>query len=103
MACDKGFSSSYMLLKPEEVKLLDLIHILFAKNIENRKFVDAPEGTEENFTRRWLIFTSVVVQKLLQFVSKPLSSLGSGAEMFLNLLPSNGGFRKLVLNFLRGN
>ncbi|KAF3438963.1 hypothetical protein FNV43_RR17238 [Rhamnella rubrinervis] len=102
MTCDKKFSSSYMLLKPEEVKFFDLIHILLAKNIEKRKFIEAPEGTEENLTRRWLIFASVVVQKLLQSVSKPLSSVGSGAEMFLNLLPSNGGFGKLVLNFLRG-
>lgn len=103
MACDKGFSSSYMLLKPEEVKLFDLIHILFAKNIEKRKFIDAPEGTEEGFTRRWLIFASVAVQKLLQFVSKPLTIVGAGVEMFLNLLSSNGGFCRLVLNFLRGN
>ncbi|KAK7845884.1 hypothetical protein CFP56_008768 [Quercus suber] len=103
MACDKRFSSSYMLLKPEEVRFFDLIHILFSSDIEKRKFVDAPEGpTEESFGRRWLMFVSILTQKFLQFVAKPLSFVGSTAEMGLNLVSSNRNLFVLLLNALRG-
>lgn len=103
MGCDKGFSSSYMLLKPEEVRFFDLIHILFSSDIEKRKFVDAPEGTtEESFRRRWLMFVSILTQKFLQFVAKPLSFVGSAAEMGLNLVSSNRNLFVLLLNALRG-
>lgn len=102
MDCNKGFSSSYMILKPEEVKLLDLIHILFSADIEKRQFVDSADAKEESFGRRWLIFISIVVQKLLQFFSKPLSFVGSLIEMWLNLLSSNGGICRLLLNILGG-
>ncbi|XP_073266504.1 triacylglycerol lipase OBL1 isoform X2 [Populus alba] len=102
MDCDKGFSSSYMLLKPEELTFFDLINILFSTDIEKRKFVDSAEVKEEDFQRRWLIFISIVVQKLLQFFSKPISSFGSLVEMWLNLLSSNGGFGSLLLNTIEG-
>ncbi|KAL5752971.1 hypothetical protein ACOSQ2_023478 [Xanthoceras sorbifolium] len=102
MACDKGFSSNYMLLKPEEVKLFDLFHILFSSDIEKIKFVDSSEGTEESFRRRWLIFISIVAQKFLLFVAKPLSWIGSGIEFMLNLLSVNRNLGVLLLNLLRG-
>ncbi|CAK7337685.1 unnamed protein product [Dovyalis caffra] len=102
MACDKGFSSSYMLLKPEEVALFDLINVLFSTDIEKRKFVDSAELKEENFDRRWLIFISVIVQKLLQFFSKPMSIIGSLMEKWLNLLSINRGFGRLLLNTIHG-
>ena len=102
MECNKGFSASYMILKPEEVGFCDLMHILFSSDIEKRKFVDSSEATEESFGRRWLIFLSIVVQKSLQFVAKPLANIGSGFEMGLNLLSSNGNLFKLFLNSIRG-
>ncbi|KAF3963490.1 hypothetical protein CMV_012135 [Castanea mollissima] len=104
MGCDKGFSSSYMLLKPEEVRFFDLIRILFYSDIGKRKFVDAPEGTtEESFRGRWLMIVSILTQKFLQFVAKPLSFVGSTAEMGLNLVSSNRNLFVLLLNALRGN
>lgn len=102
MDCDKGFSSSYMLLKPEELTFFDLVNILFSTDIEKRKFVDSAEVKEEDFQRRWLIFISIIVQKLLQFFSKPISFFGSLTEMWLNLLSSNGGFGSLLLNTMEG-
>jgi hypothetical protein len=102
MDCDKGFSSSYMLLKPEELTFFDLIKILFSTDIEKRKFVDSAEVKEEDFQRRWLIFISIIVQKLLRFFSKPISFFGSLTEMWLNLLSSNGGFGSLLLNTIEG-
>ncbi|KAI5319322.1 hypothetical protein L3X38_039030 [Prunus dulcis] len=65
----------------EEVGFFDLIHILFSttKFKEGNKFLD-----------------------MSKFVSKPLSELGSGIEVALNLIPSNRNVFVLVLNFLRG-
>lgn len=92
-----------MLLEPNDVGFFDLIHILFSNNLEKRKFVDSSDDKEDEFQRRWLIFLSIVVQKLLQFVAKPMAVIGWGIEMFLNLLSSNGcSLRELLLNLLRG-
>ncbi|KAH0971440.1 hypothetical protein GBA52_023596 [Prunus armeniaca] len=104
MACNKSFSSNYFLLTPEEVGFFDLIHILFSttKFEEGIKFLDMSKVEEINFRRRWFIFLSILGQKFLQFVSKPLSELGSGIEVALNLIPSNRNVFVLMLNFLRG-
>ncbi|CAI0553535.1 unnamed protein product [Linum tenue] len=48
------------------------------------------------------MFVSIVVQKTLQFFSRPLSFVGSCIEMWLGLLSSNGGFGGLLLNVLTG-
>lgn len=109
MACDKGFSSGYFLLKPEEVGFFDLVHILFSSNVEEGRYADysKSEGTVTDdtisFRRRWLMFISILAQKFLQLVSKPLSVLGSGIEMCLNLLSSNRNIFVLVLNSFRGS
>lgn len=102
VGCDKGFSSSHFLLKPEEVRFFDLIHILFSSDIEKRDFVDSSEGKEENFRRRWLIFVSILAQKFLLFVATPLAAVGSFIEMLLNLLSSNRNLGVLLLNLVRG-
>ncbi|KDP31939.1 hypothetical protein JCGZ_12400 [Jatropha curcas] len=102
MDCDKGFSSRYMILKPEELRLFDLFNILFSSDIGKRKFLDSAEAKEESFERRWLIFISIVVQKMLKLFSTPLSFLGSMIEMWLNLLSCNGNFFRLLFNLLRG-
>ncbi|KAK6287872.1 hypothetical protein POUND7_014051 [Theobroma cacao] len=100
--CDKGFSCNYMILKPEEVKFVDLFRILFSSSLEDRKFVDSSAGTEESFRYRWLIFISIVAQKFLMFTSKPMSWMGSLIEMWLNLLSCNRNFFVLIFNLVRG-
>ncbi|TQD84827.1 hypothetical protein C1H46_029605 [Malus baccata] len=102
-ACDKCFSCNYMLLEPKDVGFFDLFHILFSNNLERRRFVDSSEETEDDFQRRWLIFLSIVVQKLLQFMAKPVAAIGWGIEMCLNLVSSNQNLVGLLLNLLRGN
>ncbi|CAL1408648.1 unnamed protein product [Linum trigynum] len=102
MECDKRFSSDYMLLNHEELSLSDLFRLLFSSDVEKRKMVDSKENKEESFERRWLMFVSIVVQKTLQFFSRPLALVGSCVEMWLGLLSSNGGFGGLLLNVLTG-
>ncbi|KAK3030111.1 hypothetical protein RJ639_038860 [Escallonia herrerae] len=101
--CNKGFSSDFMLLKPEEVSVVDLIRVLFSHDLKKRKFVDCPEGTsEESFKRRWVIFVSILVQKCLSTVGRPLAWFGSKVEQWLNLVSSNQNVGLLLWNFLRG-
>lgn len=102
-ACHWGFPGTYMLLKPEEVRLFDLVHILLSSNLHKTKFLDSAEVTfKDSFRHRWLIFISILAQKFLQFVARPLASTGSFVEMWLNLVSSNRNLFKLLLNFLTG-
>lgn len=100
--CNKSFCSDYMLLNPEESGVLDVWKILFSSNIGNRDFVDCPPGTREPLGRRWLIFVSVMVQKLLQATAKPMAASGAAIEHWLNLVSANGGFFSLILNSFQG-
>ena len=102
MACNKEFSSGYVLLDPDQLSLFELIRLLFPGHIGKRAFVDCHEGAESNFERRWIIFISIFAQKLLQLLAKPLSWFGSAFEMGLNLPSANGGFGMLLFNCLRG-
>ncbi|XP_009771493.1 triacylglycerol lipase OBL1-like isoform X1 [Nicotiana sylvestris] len=103
--CNKSFCSNYMLLKPEECSVLDLIRILFSSKILGQKnFVDCPdqEMTKVSFPQRWIIFISILTQKILQSTANPLAGFGNAIEHWLNLLNVNGGFFRLVFNALRG-
>ena len=102
-SCSKGFASNYMLLEPQKVGFFDLFAILFSKNLENRKFVDCPKGiVVDSFCRRLLIFLSVLVQRFLQFIAKPLAFLGYIIELWLNLVSANRNVFKLIYNFIKG-
>ncbi|XP_076884754.1 triacylglycerol lipase OBL1-like [Bidens hawaiensis] len=102
-ACDKSFCEDHFLLSPKDVGLWDLIKLLFSENIGDRKFIDCPDGTtEESLSRRFVIFASVVAQKVLHLVNKPLSWVGLAFEFMPNLLEANGGFFKLLLNTVSG-
>ncbi|KAI3500451.1 hypothetical protein L1887_36272 [Cichorium endivia] len=104
MVCDKSFSSSYMLLNHEEVGVVDLVHMLRSHAIEKRNFVDCPKGmTEENFNQRWLISMSVLAQKILKTIEKPLAATGSGIEYWLNLVSCNRNLGGLIWNWIRGD
>ncbi|CAM8956879.1 unnamed protein product [Rhodiola kirilowii] len=101
--CNKEFATDYMLLDQDKLGIKDLYHILFSSDIENRNSIDTSAAREDDISRRWIIFISILAQKLLQLASKPLSKFGSAIEYWLNLLSCNGGFFRLVLKILRGD
>ncbi|KAH0701262.1 hypothetical protein KY285_015525 [Solanum tuberosum] len=108
-SCNKSFCSNYMLLKPEECSVSDLARILFSsKNLGQKEFVDVDTPNEElNMTkeplsRRWVFFISILVQKVLIKIAKPLAGFGNTIEYWLNLQNVNGGFFRLIFNSLRG-
>ncbi|KAK4367750.1 hypothetical protein RND71_011542 [Anisodus tanguticus] len=102
--CNKSFCSNYMLLKPEECGVLDLARILFSSKVGQKDFVDCPneELTKEPLSSRWVIFLSILVQKLFLATAKPLAGFGNAIEYWLNLQNVNGGFFRLIFNSLRG-
>lgn len=97
---------NYFVLDPREATVMDLMRLLLYSDLENRKFVDTSVENLENrlceFGGRWIIFVSIVVQKLLIILRKPLSFLGFALGFWLNLPSSNGGFFKIFLNLVRG-
>jgi len=97
---------NYFVLDPREATVTDLMRLLFYSDLENRKFVDTSVENLENrlceFRGRWIIFVSIVVQKLLIILRKPLSFLGFALGFWLNLPSSNGGFFKIFLNLVKG-
>lgn len=92
-----GFCDDYFLLSPEKATLFDLFSLLFSPRLENRGFIDCPASQHQSFLLRWPIFVSVVLQKLLIWVKKPLALMGDAIEMWLNLLSANGGLFHLLL------
>ncbi|KAJ9166244.1 hypothetical protein P3X46_021022 [Hevea brasiliensis] len=100
----EDFCPNKLLLDPEEATFFELIRLLFSSDVKSRRFVECPEEQRRrDFSHRWLIFISVVVQKFLLFYRTPLAQIGNAIETWLNLVSSNGGLFMLMLKFLKGN
>ncbi|XWS24229.1 hypothetical protein CRYUN_Cryun28dG0082900 [Craigia yunnanensis] len=102
MTTEEHFCDDYFVLNPEEASFFDLFRLLFSSELENRRFIDGPGHQSENFRRRWIIFISVLAQKLLLLGTKPMALVGNVLEMWLNLLSINGGLSNLLLNLATG-
>ncbi|KAJ9562327.1 hypothetical protein OSB04_007487 [Centaurea solstitialis] len=98
--CDKSFCEDYMILSPKDVGSWDLTKLVFSKHIGHRKFIDCPDGTVESFWSRIAIFFSVVLQRVLHLVDRPLGWLGSTIEFMPNFMDANGGFLSMLSNFV---
>ncbi|ESQ31189.1 hypothetical protein EUTSA_v10004113mg [Eutrema salsugineum] len=86
---DKDFPRGYLILRPEELRPWELIRLLFSGDIEKPTLVDSSETKEPSFRRRWLIFVSLVLLKILRFFSELIALLGSTLEFSLNFLSEN--------------
>ncbi|CAL9242277.1 unnamed protein product [Arabidopsis halleri] len=99
-------TKNYFVLDPREATVSDLIHLLFSSDLGNRKFIHSSEERLEDdlsrFRRRWIIFVSIVIQKLMILFKKPLYFLGFCLAFWLNLLSSNGGFLMILPNLFQG-
>ncbi|KVH98355.1 uncharacterized protein LOC112510912 [Cynara cardunculus var. scolymus] len=103
------FCKDYLVVDAKEASLYDIASILICstdslkkKRFYDERYEDVEKSTTVNLRRRRLIFSSVVLQKLLIWTKKPLALTGSLIEMWLNLLSSNGGLFGLMINRLRG-
>ncbi|PWA54491.1 alpha/beta-Hydrolases superfamily protein [Artemisia annua] len=109
MANAEEFSKNYLVVDAKKASLFDIACILICstKFLNNKSFYnelsqDAERIIVEIFWQRWLIFASVLAQKLLIWAKEPMAWIGSLIETWLNLLSSNGGFFGLVINSIQG-
>ncbi|CAE6262966.1 unnamed protein product [Arabidopsis arenosa] len=86
---DDNEPRGYLILRPEELRPWELFRLLFSRDIDKPRSVDSSETKEPSFRRRWLIFVSLVLLKLLRLFSELLALLGSALEFFLNFLSAN--------------
>ncbi|KAG6624643.1 triacylglycerol lipase OBL1-like [Carya illinoinensis] len=103
-AYERQFCDHFMLLKPEDGSFYGLIRfLLFSDYSETSGFLHYTEtDLQGDFWRRWYIFNSLLVQKLLLLFGKPLVLVGNMLKLWLNLLSRNGGFLKLFFKFFTG-
>ncbi|GMN30136.1 hypothetical protein TIFTF001_002713 [Ficus carica] len=103
-ACEEGFSCSFMLMKPQDVSFFNLlIYILFSNIFEDRRRVNSSRVSDESFGYRRLVIVSILLQKFLLRLAKPMDCLGSSIEFGLNLWSSNdGSLSSLIHNTIHG-
>ncbi|KAF8030547.1 hypothetical protein BT93_E2854 [Corymbia citriodora subsp. variegata] len=97
----------YLELNHTRARFLGLPRLLFSEDVSERKYIECHKKYKEEelreFGYRWIIFISIVGQKLLQLFKGMLACLGKMFEYCLNLPSTNGGFLKLITNALKGN
>lgn len=102
---NEEFCKDYFELKAQEASYFDFIRIFYSSNLDKRNFFDVSIGvtsTIRGFRRRWLIFISIVLQRLLFWFKNPMENLGSFIELLQNYPSFNGGFIQLFFNILQG-
>ncbi|KAL2242086.1 UNVERIFIED_CONTAM: putative feruloyl esterase A [Sesamum indicum] len=103
MADEVQFCQNYLLIKPEQASCFDLLRLLCSKTLENRDFFRTPvEAEAVRFRRRWIVFISLLVQKVLLWLKRPLAAVGDAVELLLNYPAANGGYLRLLFNLLTG-
>ncbi|MCL7039674.1 hypothetical protein MKW94_013242 [Papaver nudicaule] len=97
------FSEEYLVLKPLEGSLWDLLHLLFSRNVENNNFVECSEGTKVHGVKnRWILIVSVIAQRILLHLVKPMFWMGLIIETYLNLLLNYDNFCQFFHNLIQG-
>ncbi|XP_051150856.1 triacylglycerol lipase OBL1-like [Andrographis paniculata] len=103
---EEDFCENYFLLKVEEASFLDFVRILWCNDLGQRNFFKAKKtaasGKLRSFRHRWIVFISLLLQKILLYLKKPMAAAGSALEMFLNFPAFNGGYLSLFSNLFTG-
>ncbi|RWW34367.1 hypothetical protein GW17_00000882 [Ensete ventricosum] len=95
--------SHHMVLRPDKTRVFHLFQLLFRTKLDGHVSIETPIGMEIDWEkRRWAVFISVLLQKILMFIRKPMAWFGSAIEYWLNLVAKNHGFISLVFNILTG-
>lgn len=109
MASKEYVCHNYVVLKPKEASLAELICLLCSSDhLKKRSFIEFSDSDQDQgdksleFRRRWIIFISVVVQKLFLHLKTPMAMLGDVLVSFLNLVATNGGIFALLRNYFKG-
>ncbi|RRT39407.1 hypothetical protein B296_00040040 [Ensete ventricosum] len=93
----------HMILRPDRTGVFSLFQLLFRTKLDGHVSVETPIGMEIDWEkRRFAVFISILLQKMLMFIRKPMAWFGSAIEYWLNLVAENHGFISLVFNILTG-
>lgn len=88
-------SSDYFIIRPEKAGWLDILHLLiFRPRLSDCKFIDMSISHDAKLYRRqapFVLVLSLILQKLLLLIEKPLRVFGHIAEFPFNLVKANGG------------
>lgn len=92
-----------LMLKPRKINILGIFRVLSSNDYtqECDDFIESVEVNEEIVERR-VVFISMLAQKVLQYIEKPLSLLGSGLEMCLNIVCNANNKQMFFKNLLKG-
>ncbi|KAG6522494.1 hypothetical protein ZIOFF_019634 [Zingiber officinale] len=97
-----GFSD-YLVLRPDKAGVSDLLRLLLSPRVSDNQSVYCPIDTEiDEAKRRWAVFVSLLLQKILLFSRRPIARMGLAIEFWLNLLMVNNGLLCLLWNLLTG-
>ncbi|XP_031498284.1 triacylglycerol lipase OBL1-like [Nymphaea colorata] len=96
------WNAGFLVVHPEHGGFTDLFSLLFFKQICRLRFVECSDGTTLEFPDRWVLFVSIVAQKIFLLFKRPMAWTGSMLGFALNLLPENGGLLGFLRNLLRG-
>ncbi|KAG0469690.1 hypothetical protein HPP92_016390 [Vanilla planifolia] len=100
---ENGCFGDYLVLRPEKVGFWDVLRLLYSGKLDENSCVDGPPGTEiGELKRRWVVFVSLLIQRLLLLSSSSMAKVGSVVVFFGNLVTDNGGLLSLFVNYLRG-
>ncbi|KAJ8480522.1 hypothetical protein OPV22_024249 [Ensete ventricosum] len=100
---DDSSFGNHMVLRPDKTRAFHLFQLLFRKKLDGHVSIETPIGMEIDWEkRRWTIFISVLLQKILMFIRKPMAWFGSVIEYWMNLVMENHGFVSLLFNILKG-
>ncbi|RZC48446.1 hypothetical protein C5167_016872 [Papaver somniferum] len=100
---DHKFSEEYLVLKPQGGHSWDLLHLLFSSNVDINKFVECSEGMKvHGVENRWILVLSVILEKILHHLAKPMYWLNWVIETYLNLVFSYDNFSSFLFGLLHG-
>lgn len=98
----------YLIVRPETGGIWDLMRYALWGDIESGvRFLESSDqvmvGGEAD-DHRWVILISIIAQKILHLLTKPLEFTGYVVDFFLNLISqNNGSLFGLLYNLLHGN
>ena len=99
------FSKSFLILKLDNVKLIDLLLFLHPTAYKKTKFIHCSESNEDsykNFKDRVFIFFYILLQLFLIAIAPGLAKLDAFLVKYLNLISFNGGILGLLSNIFKG-
>ncbi|KAH6781062.1 hypothetical protein C2S52_012299 [Perilla frutescens var. hirtella] len=102
---DQKNSKKYLELRPRRTNILRIFRVLSSDDYteECKDFIESAEETKEEVAvYRGVVFVSILAQKLLQYIEKPLSLLGSILELCLNIFCNTSNFQIFFNNLFRG-